>query len=182
MRFLFCLPVLLALNISAQTNTNPITRQTIAEAEKILGLNFTDAKREMLLPGLKDQTANYEVISKFPLSNGIPPALVFNPLPVGFKFETARRKMKFSSPGKVKLPSNPDDLAFYSVAELGALIKSRQITSEKLTRFFLERFHKYDSKLLSAVTLTEDLAMAQARRADAEIAAGKYHGPLHGIP
>src|SRR5207247_579723 len=93
-----------------------------------------------------------------------------------------RKRIKFSSPGKVKLPANFDDLAFYSVGELGALIKSRQISSEKLTRFFLERLRKYGPKLECVVTLTEDLALQQASRADAEIAAGKYRGPLHGIP
>ena len=108
--------------------------------------------------------------------------MLFNPLPVGMKFETVRKKFKMSSPGKVKLPANPDDLAFYSVEELAALIKSRQITSEQLTRFYLERLKKYGPKLNCVVTLTEDLALEQARRADREIAAGKYRGPLHGIP
>jgi Asp-tRNA(Asn)/Glu-tRNA(Gln) amidotransferase A subunit family amidase len=98
------------------------------------------------------------------------------------KFETQRRKFKLSPPGKVKLPANLDDLAFYSVGELGALIKSRQISSERLTRFYLERLKKYGPKLECVVTLTEDLALQQARRADAEIAASKYRGPLHGIP
>src|SRR6185503_16495443 len=93
-----------------------------------------------------------------------------------------RRKFKISSPGKVKLPANPDDLAFYSVGELGSLIKSRQISSEKLTRLYLERLKKYGPKLECVITLTEDLALQQARRADAEIARGKYRGPLHGIP
>jgi Asp-tRNA(Asn)/Glu-tRNA(Gln) amidotransferase A subunit family amidase len=87
-----------------------------------------------------------------------------------------------SPPGRVKLPADADDLAFYSVGELAALIKTRQITSERLTRFCLERLKKYGPTLECVVTLTEDLALQQARRADAEIAAGKYRGPLHGIP
>jgi Asp-tRNA(Asn)/Glu-tRNA(Gln) amidotransferase A subunit family amidase len=87
-----------------------------------------------------------------------------------------------SPPGKVRLPANRDDLAFYSVGQLGALIKTRQITSEELTRFYLERLKRYGPKLECVVTLTEDLALQQARRADAELKAGKYRGPLHGIP
>jgi Asp-tRNA(Asn)/Glu-tRNA(Gln) amidotransferase A subunit family amidase len=87
-----------------------------------------------------------------------------------------------SPPGKVKLPANLDDLAFYPVGELAALIKRRQITSEKLTRLCLDRLKTYGPKLECVVTLTEELALRQARRADAEIAAGKYRGPLHGIP
>ena len=180
-------PVLLALLIlpvisPAQTNTNPITRAVVRDAEELIGLDFSDGKVEMLLPGLKDQRDSYEIMRRFPLSNGVPPAMQFNPLPVGFRFETQRRKFKASPPPKWKLPSNPDDLAFCSVVELAALIKTRQITSEKLTRFYLDRLKKYGAKLECVVTLTEGLALEQARRADREIAAGKHRGPLHGIP
>jgi Asp-tRNA(Asn)/Glu-tRNA(Gln) amidotransferase A subunit family amidase len=98
------------------------------------------------------------------------------------KFETARRKPKWSPSAKVKLPGQLDDLAFYSVAELGSLLSTRQISSEKLTRFFLERLKKLGPKLECTVTLTEELALKQAKRADAEMAAGKHRGPLHGIP
>jgi Asp-tRNA(Asn)/Glu-tRNA(Gln) amidotransferase A subunit family amidase len=108
--------------------------------------------------------------------------MLFNPLPVGFKFETARKPFKLAAPPKTKMPSNPDDLAYYSIEQLGALIRSRQITSEKLTEFYLERLKKYGPKLYCVVTLTEDLAREQAKAADREIAAGKYRGPLHGIP
>jgi Asp-tRNA(Asn)/Glu-tRNA(Gln) amidotransferase A subunit family amidase len=136
----------------------------------------------MMLPDLKDQLGRFEALHRFAFSNDVPPALLFNPIPVGMKFETHRRKFKLSPPGKVKLPANLDALAFYSVGELAALIKTRQITSERLTRFYLERLKKYGPKLECVVTLTEDLALQQAKRADAEIAAGKYRGPLHGIP
>ena len=166
----------------AQTNNNVITRDTVLEAQKLFGLHFSDAKIDLMLPDLNDQAATYERLRNFPLSNSVPSAMLFNPLPVGMKFETVRKKFKMCSPGKVKLPANPDDLAFYSVEELAALIKSRQITSEQLTQFYLERLKKYGPKLNCVVTLTEDLALKQARRADREIAAGKYRGPLHGIP
>ncbi len=176
--FLFCLPILTA----AQTDTNFITREAVSEAGKLIGLNFSDAKIDLMLPGLKKQLDNFETLRKFPLSNGVPPALLFNPIPIGMKFERARKKFQISPPGKVRLPANLDELAFYSVGELAALIKTRQITSEKLTRFYLDRLKKYGPKLECVVTLTEDLALQQARRADAEIAAGNYRGPLHGIP
>ena len=165
-----------------QTNTNLITRETVLEAERLLGLDFSDAKINLMLPDLREQLARFEGLHHFAFSNEVPPALLFNPIPLGMKFETKHRKFKLSPPGKVKLPPNPDDLAFYSVGELAALIKSRQITSEQLTRFYLERLKKYGPRLECVVTLTEDLALQQARRADAELAAGKYRGPLHGIP
>ncbi|MDB6125391.1 MAG: Amidase [Pedosphaera sp.] len=174
---------LVATAVRAETNTNsPITRQTIIEAENLLGLHFSDAKNDLMLSGLKDQLDTFQVLRKFPLSNAIPSAMLFNPIPVGMKFETTRKKIKLSSPVKIKLPANMDDLAYYSIGELGDLIKSRQITSEKLTCFYIERMKKYGCKLECIITLTEDLAIHQARRADREIAAGKYRGPLHGIP
>jgi Asp-tRNA(Asn)/Glu-tRNA(Gln) amidotransferase A subunit family amidase len=165
-----------------QTNTNTITRETVAEAEKLIGLDFSDSKMEMLVSGLKNQLTDFEAMRKFPLSNSVPPAMQFNPIPVGMKIDAKQKKFKLSPTPKVKLPENMDDLAFYSVRELGELIKSHQITSEKLTRFYLERLKKYGPKLECVVTLTEELALAQAKRADAEIAAGHYRGPLHGIP
>jgi len=173
---------LLSGTVRAQTNTNAITREMLEQAEKLTGLNFSEKQNDLLLRGLRDQLRTYEDIRKFPLSNSIPSAMLFNPLPVGWKFETARQEFKMSAPGEAKLPENLDDLAFCSVGELAALIKSRQITSEKLTRLYLDRLKKYGPKLLCVVTLTEDLALEQARRADKEIAAGKYRGPLHGIP
>src|ERR1017187_8620499 len=181
MKCVTCILLLAAGAGFAQTN-QPITRESVRDAEALIGVDFSDAKIDMMVPGLKEQLGNYEAMRRFPLSNGVPPAIQFNPLPVGFKFETERRKFKASPLPKIKLPANPDDLAFYSVGELAALIRTRQITSERLTRFYLERLKKYGPKLECVVTLTEDLALQQARRADAEIAAGKYRGPLHGIP
>jgi Asp-tRNA(Asn)/Glu-tRNA(Gln) amidotransferase A subunit family amidase len=182
LEFLIGIACLNATAVLAQTNTNPITREAVVQAEKLIGLDFSDPKIDLALPGLKEQLDNFEAMRRFPLSNRVPPAMQFNPLPVGFKFETARKKFKASSVGSVKLPANLDDLAFYSIGELGALIRNRQISSQKLTRFYLERLKKFGPKLECVVTLTEELALEQAGRADVEIAAGKYRGPLHGIP
>lgn len=182
MKLLACLLLLLMAGLGfAQTNS-PITRESVRAAQSLIGVEFSDAKIDMMLPGLRDQLDNYEVMRKFPLSNAVPPAVLFNPLPVGFKFETEHQKFRPAPLPKIKLPANLDDLAFYSISELAALIKSRQITSEKLTQFYLERLKKYGPGLECVVTLTEDLALSQARRADRELAAGKYRGPLHGIP
>ena len=181
MKFVMCILLLATGAGFAQTNS-PITRETVRNAEALIGVNFSDEKIDMMLPGLEGQLGNYEAMRRFPLSNSVPPAIQFNPLPVGFKFETGRSKFKPGPLPKIKLPANLDDLAFYSVGELASLIKSRQITSEKLTRFYLDRLKKFGPKLECVVTLTEDLALAQARRADREIAAGHYRGPLQGIP
>src|SRR4051812_45419407 len=79
-------------------DTKGITPQTVREAERLIGLDFSDAKIEMMLPGLKGQLEDFEAIHKFPLSNSIPPAIQFNPLPRGFTFERERKKFKMSSP------------------------------------------------------------------------------------
>ncbi len=179
-------PLVLALAFIAPSafcqTTNALTRDAVRGAEELFGLDFSDSKIDMMVPGLKDQLENYEVMRKFPLSNSVPPAIQFNPLPVGFKFETKRKSFRPSPLPKIEVPENFDDLAFYSIGELAALVKSRQITSERLTTFYLERLKKFGPKLECVVTLTEKLALEQARRADQEIAAGKYRGPLHGIP
>jgi len=184
MRSIILTVALLCCTTSAfsQTNTNPITREVVAGAAQLFGLDFSEAETDLMLRGLKSQLDDCEAIRRFPLSNGVPPALQFNPLPVGFEFESQRRKFRASPSLRVRLPANSDDLAYYSIGQLTALLKSRQITSEKLTRFYLDRLKHYGPKLECVVTLTEDLALEQARRADREIAAGKYRGPLHGIP
>jgi Asp-tRNA(Asn)/Glu-tRNA(Gln) amidotransferase A subunit family amidase len=165
-----------------QTNTDFITGDALQGAEDILGLDFSESHMEMLVPSLKEQLRRLDALRNIPLSNSVPPALLFDPIPTGVHLDTRRRKFKMSSPGKVTMPANREDLAFYSVGQLAALIRSRQLSSEALTRLYLERLKRYGPKLECVITLTEDVALEQARRADAEIAAGKYRGPLHGIP
>lgn len=124
---------------------------------------------------------NYEQLRAMKLGNDTPPAYVFNPLLPGMKVPAARKVFKYSQP-KVAKPKTDEDLAFLPVTHLAQLIKSRTIKSVDLTRLYLERLKKYDPALHFVVSLTEELALKQAAKADAEIAAGKYRGPLHGIP
>jgi Asp-tRNA(Asn)/Glu-tRNA(Gln) amidotransferase A subunit family amidase len=167
--------------LRAQTNA-PITTNDVRGAEQLIGLDFSDQKLDLMLPGLREELKDYENLRKLSLSNSVPPAVTFNPIPVGFKFPPGHSRVRWTPPGKVRVPASEDELAFYSVSELGALLKSRRVSSERLTRLYLERLKKFGPKLECVITLTEELALAQARRADAEIAAGRYRGPLHGIP
>ncbi|MGE5497083.1 MAG: amidase [Syntrophothermus sp.] len=160
----------------------PITRPIVESAEKVIGLSFNDAKRDSMLDGLNDQLKSYEKIRQIHLDNSVMPAVIFNPLPVGYQFDVKQRPLKFSDYSKTKMPSNIEDLAYYSIGELSYLLKNRKVTSEALTKMYIGRLKKYGPKLECVITLTEDLAMKQARQADKEIAAGKYRGPLHGIP
>jgi Asp-tRNA(Asn)/Glu-tRNA(Gln) amidotransferase A subunit family amidase len=163
-------------------NPATITRDMIASVEKIIGLDFSDAKRDSMIDGLQEQLGNYNNLRTVPLSNSVMPSTLFNPIPTGFKFESEKRFFKLSKSSGVNMPANIDDLAFYSVSDLAYLIKNQKVTSEQLTKMYLDRLKKYGPKLECVITITEELAMKQAKQADAEIAKGKYRGPLHGIP
>ena len=168
--------------ITKIVDSPPITVEVINQAEKILGLDFTNAEADSMINDLNDNRKDFESIRKIPLDNSVAPALYFNPLPVGFEFEKNYLPFKASQIGLGNMPANRDDLAYYSVRELAELLRTKKITSVELTRFFLERLKKYDTKLHYAITITEDLALKQAAKADNEIKAGKYKGLLHGIP
>ncbi|HSW54723.1 MAG TPA: amidase [Ignavibacteriaceae bacterium] len=159
-----------------------ITKENIENAEKIIGIEFTDAERDSLQASLDEQLTNYNNIRKIKIENSVPPAILFNPIPVGFEFPKDQKPIKFSDYSYTKLPKDINDLAFYSIGELAELIKTKQITSTQLTKFFLERLKKYDAALHCVITFTEERAMNQAELMDAEIAEGKYRGLLHGIP
>lgn len=159
-----------------------ITAEDAQHAAKIAALDFTAAEIDSLLPKLQDFRKNYLANRTNEIPNSLSPALLFNPLIPGIKIEETQKTVRFSNPGKVKLPANREDLAFYTVRELAELIRTKQLTSTELTKFFIERLKKHDPQLLCVITLTEDLALAQAKKADEEIAKGKYKGLLHGIP
>jgi Asp-tRNA(Asn)/Glu-tRNA(Gln) amidotransferase A subunit family amidase len=114
--------------------------------------------------------------------NDLPFPFAFNPAPSGIKVPVNQQKVNWIIPANVTLPANRNDLAFYSIPQLASLIKNKKISSLELTKFFIMRLKKWGDTLQSVITLTEDLALHQARQADAEIQNGKYRGPLHGIP
>ena len=159
-----------------------ITKTEIAIAEKLIGLNFTESERDSMLDDLNDNLQDYLTIRNVYLDNSVMPSLLFNPIPQNFNFSDSQKQLEFSDYSNMELPSNKDELAFYSVGELAELIKTKQISSVDLTMFFIERLKKYDPALHCVITLTEKRAMKQAKLMDQEIAAGKYRGLLHGIP
>ena len=159
-----------------------ITRDQVNAAAAIIGLEMTESEIDLLLPDLEEAREGYVRNREIPLPNEVVPSLLFNPLPPGFEIERRQSAVKFSEPTGIKLPANRDELAFYTVRQLAELIRTRQITSVELTQFFIERLKKYDPTLHCVITITEELAMEQARRADEEIARGRYRGLLHGIP
>lgn len=161
---------------------NSFTRQIIDDAGKLIGIQFSEAKVDSMMDGLNDQLKNYKAIREYQLDNSIMPSVLFNPIPAGFKAPLKQNKVLFSDYSSTKLPENIDDLAFYSIGQLAYLIKTKQITSVKLTGFFMGRLKKYGPKLECNITLTEERAIKEAEQADKDIAAGIYRGMLHGIP
>lgn len=173
---------MLLFSTSAINYSQTITKENISNAEEIIGLKFNDAERDSMISSLEEQLKNYENIRKVELANSIPPAVIFNPIPVGFIFPQEHHPIKYSDYSYVKMPSNKNDLAFYTIGELAELIRTRQITSTELTKFFVDRLKKYDPVLHCVITTTEKRALDQAKKMDDEIANGKYRGMLHGIP
>ena len=159
-----------------------ISRADIAVAERIAGLEFTVAERDSMLGALNRRLEAFEEMRQYSISNDIPPALVFNPLPQGFEYETGEVENRWPLPSGVSLPENKNDLAFYTVAQLSDLVRTGKVSSVELTEYFLGRLKTFGDTLQCVVTLTEEVAMEQARKADQELAAGQYRGPLHGIP
>lgn len=170
-----------ALILSANIKEE-ISVKILDEAEKVIGLSFTEVEKDSMLDNLNENLESYLNIHKVKLDNSVFPSLIFNPLPTGFKFDEQQKPLEFSDYSYVKMPDDQDDLAYYSIGELAELIRSKKITSVKLTKFFLERLKKYGPILKCVVTLTEERALRQAELADEEIAAGIYRGKLHGVP
>ncbi len=152
------------------------------QIETFYDLNFTQAERDSLLSGLQNYQKSFEAIHQFKLNNNIPMSLVFDPIPVGMQLETQQKPIDWGLPKEVSLPSNKEELAFYPVYKLAVLIKSKKISSLELTQLYLKRLKKYSDTLQCSITLLEESALRQAKKADEELSKGKYRGPLHGIP
>jgi len=149
---------------------------------KLFGLDFTQEEVDSLRGGLEDNLSDFQKIRMQPLPNDLPYSLVFVP-PVNLDHISSEQlEVDFQLPGQVEMPAKIEELAFYSVAELSVLLQTRKVTSLELTKMYLSRLKRFGDTLQCVVSLTEELAMEQAKQADQEIAAGRYRGPLHGIP
>ena len=159
-----------------------ITEATIREAEALAGLTFTPEQREMMLQGLRTQRERYQALREVEIPNAVPPALHFDPVLPGARLPVGPSRVVPSVPAELPDPDRAGELAYASISELGALLRSGRVTSVQLTRLALERLRRHDRELECVVTLLEERAMAQAEAADRELAAGEDRGPLHGIP
>jgi Asp-tRNA(Asn)/Glu-tRNA(Gln) amidotransferase A subunit family amidase len=158
-----------------------VTKEMVERAEKIAGLSFTDEQRESIARGLNGNLRAFERMRQIELPNTVPPALQFNPVLPGMQLPAVRREMRYTRP-MVSRPDRLEDVAHWPVTMLAELVRSRQVMPSELTELYLARLQRFDPQLHAVVTLTEDRARAQAARLDAELRAGTYRGPLHGIP
>lgn len=160
-----------------------ITTETIAHAEKISGLEFTEAQREQMLSNLQGNIEAYDTLRKHQIPNHVPLPLYFDPTPPGKIIENDPQQQNYwQVPSGIELPEYEEDLAYYTVTELASLIRERKISVTDLTIFFLNRVKQYNDDLEAIVTITEERALEQAEKLDEELADGHYRGPLHGIP
>ena len=154
-------------------------------AERIAGLHFTDAEEAMAAPRVNRNLENYQALRQIDVPLDTEPAIAFRPYQPGKRPQgRATRGAKIAVPRgpRVRVTARLEDLAFLPVTRLAPLVEARRVTSTALTEMYLGRLKRYGDALHCVVTLTEDLARAQAARADRELAAGRYRGPLHGIP
>ncbi len=179
---LFFTALLSASLILAQAQTKADSIQLFRNTVKMYDLEFTDAEADSMLGNLNNYLLLYKGMHKTLPANDIPFPFAFNPAPMGLKVPTKKEKISWDIPLRTILPQNKNDLAFYSIPQLAALILTKKISSVDLTKFFIERLKKWDDTLECVITLTEDLAMQQAKQADDELRQGIYRGPLHGIP
>jgi Asp-tRNA(Asn)/Glu-tRNA(Gln) amidotransferase A subunit family amidase len=158
-----------------------VTKEMMHQAEKLIGIELTDAQEAMALGGVNRNLDAYEANRKIDVPLDTEPAIAFHPTRAKKELYTPKTKFRFAKIEPVQF-NNVEELAFATVPQLAELLRTRRITSTELTKMYLARLKKYGEKLLCVVTLTEDLALKQAAAADAEIKRGKYRGPLHGIP
>jgi Asp-tRNA(Asn)/Glu-tRNA(Gln) amidotransferase A subunit family amidase len=163
-----------------------VTPETFAEAEKLMQVTMTPAERLQAATSWRQSLAQYferrTGPRKVKLADTEAPATLWNPMLPGIAAGPARDRFVRSKADGATLPTSDEAIAFATVTQLSRWIEARKLTSERLTNIYLSRIEKLDGKIHAVITVTREHALARAKQADAEIAAGKYRGPLHGIP
>ena len=180
MKYLF-LQLFLFVGIIAYSQ-DTLTLHDIPAAERVMGLQFKPAERDSLFDDVKSNMKEYQKMRQYKLDNSVPLSTWQSPVLPGMQFNRKQNPVNWNIPDNIVMPANKNELAFYNILQLASLIKNKKISSVELTKFFIDRLKKFGDTLQCVISLTENIAMQQAKQADQEIAAGKYRGPLHGIP
>lgn len=162
--------------------TATIDVATIREAARLAGLAWTDAECRDVADSLSSLTASVERIGKDQLTNHSPLPVHFDPRPPGTVTPRPAGGTRLPDPPRVRRPAQLEQVAFWPATHLAALIRTRQATSVEITRMYLDRLNRHNAVLNCTVTVTESRALAEAAAADADLAAGRVRGPLHGVP
>lgn len=167
---------------SCSSSKNDFSKKDVKRSQKLIGLDFDKKYIDTLYPYLQRNKEGFDSLRKYTLDYDVVPAVRFDPLPMNFTPKPQSGFPEWEIPNNIDVPENKADLAFYSIPQLASLIKNKKISSLELTQFFIERLKKYNDILQCTITITEEMALEQAKTMDAEIANGKYRGILHGIP
>lgn len=177
-RFLLLLSIGLLLHACAQ----PFSKRIVKNSQKLVGLDIPKRYHKHVANYLQRNRNGYDSMRVHPLDYTTSPAIRFDPDPQGFEIPTGKDQLNLEADLTVNLPENVEDIAFYTIPQLAGLLRQGKISSVKLTQLYLDRIARHDSILQAVISLTDELALQQARRADEEIAQGKYRSLLHGIP
>ncbi|MEM6803319.1 MAG: amidase [Bacteroidota bacterium] len=175
--------VLFSLSLSACKSPKAhFSKRDVKRAQKIAGVDFENPHLKTLYPYLLRNRDGYDSLRKYSLDYRVSPALSFDPRPKAFQMPEEEGPSNYSPISKIDVPRNKEEIAFYTIPQLHALISQKKISSVELTQLYLDRLKKHDQTLFCVISLTEELALRQARKADSLLEAGTILGPLHGIP
>ena len=181
MRILFTY-FLLSLGVFVSGQDSSVQKKDLISSAKLFDLSFTTKEIDTLYSDVIDNIANFKAMHNLPLANSVPLSMSQTPVLPGMHFNEVQKPILWKLDNTVQLPANKNDLAFYSIEQLASLIKNKKISSLALTQFFIERIKKWGDTLQCVISIQEDMAYEQAKKADTELAQGKYRGLLHGIP
>jgi Asp-tRNA(Asn)/Glu-tRNA(Gln) amidotransferase A subunit family amidase len=159
-----------------------LTMEMVTDALKLSGIELSEEDRKQMVDSANRNLTSVQDLRKISIPLDVSPPYHFSAVVPGIQVNKTKMPFRMSVTSAIKRPGNLEDVAFWPVRQLAELIRTRQVTSLELTEMYLTRLHRYNEKLNNVVTFLDDYGRAEARRADTEIAAGKYKGPLHGIP
>src|SRR4051812_16856566 len=164
------------------TGAQTITLAMVTDALKLSGVEFNETERTQMVAGANQSLTRAKAIQQFHIPNDISPPFHVSAIVPGVVVNKVAKPIVFAKAPSVKVPGNLEDVAFWPIRHLSELLKTKQVSSMDLTKMYLERLHRYNGQLLNTVTFLDEHGMQQAKAADADIAAGRFRSPVHGIP
>jgi len=164
-----------------EAGATEVSAEMLREALRVAGLEVGDEAQQAMLEGVNQDLRRREELRELQIPDDVSPPFHFSPLIPEIRVDRTEKPFRMSQP-RVERPRDLEEVAFWPVTELAELIRTRQVRSVELTEMYLSRLHRFNPTLNCVVTFLDDSALEEARRADSEMAAGRYRGPLHGIP